>query len=98
MYIIRDIFHLHFGHFKDAKALLDEALKSGLMPIATSTRVLSDFTGDSYRLIFEEGHDSLTEYERTLVESMATKDWQKWYEKFKEHVASSHREILKIVM
>ncbi|HEV2833462.1 MAG TPA: hypothetical protein VGW31_15890, partial [Hanamia sp.] len=63
MYIIRDIFQLHFGHFKAAKALLDEALKSGLMPNATSTRVLSDFTGDSYRLIFEEGHDSLTEYE-----------------------------------
>ena len=98
MYIIRDIFQLHFGHFKAAKALLDEALKSGLMPNATSTRVLSDFTGDSYRLIFEEGYDSLSDYERTLVGSMATKDWQKWYEKFKEHVASSHREILKIVM
>ena len=98
MYIIRDIFQLHFGHFKEAKALLDEALESALMPNATSTRVLSDFTGDSYRLIFEEGYDSLSDYERTLVGSMATKDWQKWYEKFKEHVASSHREILKIVM
>lgn len=98
MYIIRDIFQLHFGHFKEAKSLLDEALKNGLMPNATSTRILSDFTGDSYRLIFEEGYDSLSDYERTLVGSMATKDWQKWYEKFKEHVTSSHREILKIVM
>jgi hypothetical protein len=74
MYIIRDIFQLHFGHFKDAKTLPDEALKNGLMPNATSTRILSDFTGDSYRLIFEEGYDSLSDYERTLVGSMATKD------------------------
>lgn len=91
MYIVRNIFQLHFGHFKEAKALLDEALKNRLMPNATSVRILSDFTGNSYPLIFEEGYDSLTEYERTLVGSMATKDWQKWYEKFKEHVASSHR-------
>ncbi|MEO5649508.1 MAG: hypothetical protein ABIR03_06230 [Ginsengibacter sp.] len=98
MYIIRDIFQLRFGHFKDAKALLNEALKNGLMPDAESARILSDFTGNSYRLIFEEGYESLSDYERSLVESMAENRWQQWYEKFKAHVESSHREILKTVM
>ncbi len=27
MYIIRDIFQLKFGHYRDAKKLLDDALK-----------------------------------------------------------------------
>jgi hypothetical protein len=68
------------------------------VPDAKSSRVLSDFTGDSYRLIFEEGYDTLAEYEKSLAESMGMADWKKWYEKFKQHVASSQREILKQVM
>ena len=98
MYIVRDIFHLKFGHYRDAKELLDVAMKDNLMPQAKMQRVLSDFTGDAYRLIFEEGYDSLAEYEGSLISSMRTDEWQKWYKKFKEHVESSHREILKVVM
>lgn len=98
MYIIRDIFHLKFGAYKDAKLLLDDAYSRGLLPDAKSSRVLSDFTGDSYRLVFEEGYDSLGEYEKSLTESLKKADWKKWYEKFKQHVESSHREILKQVM
>ena len=98
MYIIRDIFKLQFGHYKDAKALLDEAYSKGMLPEAKSSRVLTDFTGDSYRLIFEEGYDSLADYERSLGESMNKPEWKKWYERFKAHISSSHREILKQVM
>ena len=98
MYIVRDIFQLRFGAFKDAKALLDEAYSKGLLPDAKSARVLSDFTGDSYRLIFEEGHDSLADYEKSLTGSMDKQEWKKWYEKFKQHIESSHREILKLLM
>jgi hypothetical protein len=98
MFIIRDIFQLKFGHYKEAKTLLDDAYSKGMLPEAKSSRILSDFTGDSYRLIFEEGYDTLGEYEKGLTESMGKPDWKKWYEKFKEHVESSHREILKLVM
>lgn len=98
MYIVRDIFQLHFGAYKDAKALLDEAYSKGLLPDAKSARILSDFTGDSYRLIFEEGHDSLADYEKSLTGSMNKTEWKKWYEKFKQHIESSHREILKLLM
>lgn len=98
MYIVRDIFQLRFGVYKDAKALLDEAYSNGLLPDAKSARVLSDFTGDAYRLIFEEGYDSLADYEQSLQQSMGKADWKKWYEKFKLLVESSHREILKQLM
>lgn len=98
MYIVRDIFQLRYGHYRDVKELLDEAMSEKLMPEAKSQRILSDFTGNAYRLIFEEGFDSLAEYEGTLISTMRTDEWQKWYKKFKEHVESSHREILKVVM
>lgn len=98
MYIIRDVFQLKFGHYRDAKKLLDDAIKSGLMPADKQhTRILSDFTGNSYRLVFEEGFDTLAAYEQSLTGSMRKDEWQQWYENFKPHVESSHREIMKLV-
>ena len=98
MYIVRDIFQLKFGQFKDAKALLDEAYSQGLLPDAKSSRVLTDFTGDSYRLILEEGFDTLTAYEESLGAGMQKTAWKKWYERFKINVVSSHREVLRQIM
>jgi len=98
MYIIRDIFKLKFGQYRDAKKLLDEAYSNGLLPEAKSSRILTDFTGDSYRLIFEEGYDSLADYEKSLTSSMQEDAWKRWYDKFKSHVETSHREILKQIM
>lgn len=98
MYIIRDIFQLQFGAYKEAKALLDHAYSKGLLPDAKSARILTDFTGHSYRLIFEEGHDSLADYEQSLNASMIKREWQQWYKQFKPLVESSEREMLKQVM
>ena len=95
MYIIRDIFHLKFGHFRDVKSLIERALRDNLLPQAKSIRILTDFTGDSYRLILEEGQESLGEFEQALGASMFKDPWQDWYKEFREHVQSSHREILK---
>ena len=97
MYIIRDVFQLQFGHFKAAHGLISEALEKSLLPDSSTARILSDFTGESYRLIFEESHESLATYEKELSESMRQQEWQAWYEKFKPHVQSSYREILKLI-
>lgn len=98
MYIVRDIFQLKFGQYKEAKRLLDEAYSQGLLPDAKASRILADFTGDSYRLILEEGFDSLADYEKSLADGMQKPAWKKWYEKFKLQVESSHREILRMIM
>jgi len=98
MYIVRDIFQLKFGQYKDAKTLLDEAYSQGLLPDAKSSRILTDFTGDSYRLILEEGFDSLSAYEQSLINGMQKAGWKKWYERFKVNIESSHREVLKQIM
>lgn len=98
MYIVRDIFQLKFGQYKEAKLLLDEAYSHGLLPEAKASRVLTDFTGDSYRLILEEGFDTLAEYENSLSTGMQKPEWKRWYNKFKLNVSSSQREVLKVVM
>lgn len=98
MFIIRDIFQLKFGHYRDVKALIDDAIKRKLMPMAQQSRFLTDFTGDAYRLIFEEGYDSLSDYEKSLGNELGKDEWQQWYSQFKQHVEKSHREILKQIM
>ena len=98
MYIVRDIFHLKFGHYRDAKALMDDVFQKGLLKDMQQPRILTDFTGDAYRLILESSFDSLDAYEKSLTGSMNQNEWQQWYTKFKEHVERSYREILKQVI
>jgi len=97
MYIVREIFHLKFGHYRDAKALVDEAMSKKMFPETPQTRMLSDFTGLSYRLIFESGHATLADFEKMLNSEMSAGNWSEWYHRFKQHVESSEREILKVV-
>lgn len=94
-FLVRDIFQLKFGRFRDAKKLLEEAAEKQMMPEAKQMRLLTDFTGDAYRLILEEGFDSLADYETSLHNGMKAEEWQQWYERFKPLVERSHREILK---
>lgn len=98
MYIVRDIFYLQFGHFKEAKALMEEAYSNGWLPDSKGSRVLSDFTGHSYRLILEDGFDTLADYENQMVRVLNNPEWRTWYDRFKPFVVSSQREILKLVI
>lgn len=98
MYVVRDIFHLKFAHYRDVKALLDQAEQMGMFPDKEGNRMLTDFTGDSYRLIMEQSFKTLAEYEQMMSEGMGKAEWQQWYMKFKEHINTSQREILKLVM
>ena len=95
MYIIRDIFHLKFGHYREVKALLDKALTSQFLPQQPGARVLTDFTGKAYRLIMEQPFSSLAEYEKGLEQELSQPEWKSWYQEFKQHVDASEREILK---
>jgi predicted ester cyclase len=94
-FVIRDIFQLKFGHFKPVKELFIEMKDKEMMPTAKSSRVLTDFTGDAYRLVLEMGFDSLADYETAISGGTSDPEWQQWYKRFMEHVESSHREILK---
>jgi len=98
MYIIREIFYLQFGRYKEAKALVDEGIKKGLLLQPPGNRILTDFTGEGYRLIIELPYATLADYEADLKKELNGTDWKEWYEKFKALVRHSKREILKQVL
>lgn len=95
MYIIREIFYLQFGRYKEAKILMDEAKESGFFPQTAGNRLLTDFSGENYRLIFESSYPTLADFEKELAKDMAANNWNQWYERFKILVRYSEREILK---
>jgi hypothetical protein len=98
MYIIREIFHLQFGRYRDAKTLLDEGMQKHLLLQPSGSRVLTDFTGEGYRLIIELPYATLADYEADLKKELSGTGWKEWYEKFKTLIRFSEREILKQVM
>lgn len=97
MYIIRDIFHLKFGQYRQVKPLLDEFVNIYPSGKARNFRVLTDFTGKSYRVIMEETFPALADFEKALNEELSAPEFQEWYAKFKPHIDTSYREILKQV-
>lgn len=97
MIVVRDIFFLKFGKARDAKALLAEFNQILQKYDNTPRRFLTDFTGESYRLILESSFSDLSSYEKTLQSHFGREEWRKWYEKFVPIVNRSEREILTLV-
>jgi hypothetical protein len=98
MFIVREIFCLQFGRYKEAKTLTDEAIASGILTLPAGGRILTDFTGESYRLIIESPYPTLASFEMDLSKELNAEIWKKWYEKFKPLIKSSQREILKQII
>jgi hypothetical protein len=98
MYIVREIFHLQFGRYREAKILVDEAMQKHLLIQPSGSRILTDFTGEGYRLIIELPYPNLAAYEADLQKELAETGWKEWYDKFKPLIRFSEREILKQVM
>ena len=97
MFIVREIFHLQFGRYKEAKTLIDEGIQNRLLLQPPGTRILTDFTGEGYRLIIELPYASLAGYEADLKKELEGSGWTEWYAKFKALMRYSEREILKQV-
>lgn len=95
MIIVRDIFYLKFGKAREAKELLKDTIIVLKKYDNSPTRVLTDFTGKSYRLIMESSYSDLAEYEKALNTTLGAKEWRTNYEKFVPLVQSAEREILK---
>ncbi|RXK60808.1 hypothetical protein ESA94_10125 [Lacibacter luteus] len=98
MFIVREIFHLQFGRYREAKQLLDEAMEKHLLSQPSGSRVLTDFTGEGYRLVLELPFETLAAYESELKKELNAAAWSEWYNRFKPLVRSSEREIMKRIM
>jgi len=97
MIVIRNIFNLKFGKAKEAKALLKEGIEIAGDQGFNESRILTDLTGDSYRLILEFEFKSLSDWENSMKQGRGEEEWQKWYQKFVPFVDRASREILNVV-
>lgn len=98
MFIVREIFHLQFGRFKEARSLVAEGMRKGIISNIEGGRFLTDFTGEGYRFMMELPFKSLADYEAELNREMSGENWQQWYEDFKKLIRYSEREILKEII
>lgn len=76
MYIIRVIFHLQFGRYREAKTLIDEGMQKHLLLQPSGSRILTDFTGEGYRLIIELPYATLADYEADLKKELGGTGWK----------------------
>ena len=60
----------------------------------SGSRILTDFTGEGYRLIIELPYATLADYETDLKKELGGTGWKDWYEKFKALIRYSEREII----
>lgn len=71
---------MKFGCFREAKKILLQS---------NGYRLLTDFTGEGYRMIIELPYASLVNHEADLKKELGGTDWKDWYEKFKEFIRYS---------
>ena len=97
MNVVRDTIYIKFGKAKEAKALTAEFNEILKKYDNTPRRFLTDFTGESYRLVLESTFVDLASFESTLKSHFGQDEWRQWYEKFIPLVNRSEREILTLV-
>ena len=97
MILVRDVLQLKFGKAKDVKALAKEGAaletKLGMSP----SRMMMDLTGPFYTFVVEATFPSLSDYEKSMKDVFAAKEWGEWYQKLVPLVESGRREIYTIM-
>jgi hypothetical protein len=97
MIVVRNIFQLKFGKAKDAIALAQESKELMKKNGHAAPRFMTDMTGEFYTFIMEMSFDNLAEYERSTGDTMGSKEFSSWYQKFIPLVDSGRREIYSVV-
>ena len=98
MIVVRNTLNLKFGKFKEAKPLLKEGLEINKEFGFPNARILTDLTGESYRIILEIECKNMGDWENRMANNpKAYEHFQKWYEKLVPLCEGGSREILNLV-
>ena len=97
MIIVRDLFHIQPDQMKKAKELIQEGREIMRRQGYSSVRVMTDLTGDYYRLVLEGEYNSLADFESAMKKVQANRKWQQFYPKLRKLILGGHREIFTLV-
>lgn len=98
MIVVRDEFQLKFGVAREATSLFQEGMQfTRSSGAAGDVRLLTDLTGNYYRLVLESTYDDLAAYENEMRTMMSDPQWKAWYARFIPLAQSGRREIFSLV-
>ncbi|MGD1046766.1 MAG: NIPSNAP family protein [Bacteroidota bacterium] len=97
MIVVRNIFQLKFGKAKDAKALVKENKDLMKKYGHTTSRFLTDLTGEFYTFVMETSYENLAAFEKSSQDAMEAKEFAQCYDKFVSLVKSGRREFFNLL-
>ncbi len=97
MIIVRNTFQLKFGKAKEAIALIKEGQNFMTNSGSGKPRFMTDLTGEFYTFIMELSFENLSAYEKSSGGTMASQEFNQWYQKFIPLVESGRREIFNVL-
>ena len=97
MIIVRDLFHIQPDQMKKAKELTQQGREIMRRQGYSSVRVMTDLTGECYRLVLEGEYESLADFEAALKKVQANRKWQQFYPKLRKVILGGYREVFTLV-
>jgi len=97
MIVVRDIFQIDPQQMKAAKELAKEGRTLEKKLGYPASRILTDLTGEYYTLVTESEFNTLGEFEAALRRVFTSKEWKKWYPRFRKLIRAGRREIFTVV-
>lgn len=97
MIVVREVFQLHYGKYKEAMALFKEMRDLDPSMNSTGTRFLTDAVGRYYTLIMESEYENLAAFEKSMAEGTAAAGMSELNARFVPLVMEGRREIYRIV-
>ena len=94
---VREVFQIAPDKMREAKALAREMAAYEVKMGGTAHTMLTDLTGEYYRLVLESEFESLAAFETALGKAFGTEEWQRLYAPFRALIRGGSREILTVV-
>lgn len=95
MMLVRTVFQVKFGHMDPVLAIVKEAMAND-PDVGSSTRVLTDATGQMFTLVFESKVESIDAHMAMLQASFEDPEAAASMGRMMEHIESGHREFYTI--
>lgn len=97
MILVRDVLQIDPMQMKAAREVVQQSETMLATTGYPRPKMMTDLTGDFYRLVLEGEFADLASYEREMTKTMAHPDWQAFYGKLRPMVKGGSREVFTIL-
>jgi len=91
MIVVRQVYHVKFGHSHQAVQLLTELLKDEMALVPA--KVMTDISGRDFTVVMEGEFEDIASWEAMRQEGYKKPEFADWFDRFQEVVETSFTEI-----